>query len=119
MNIIKSDEIDFYIGVNEIDTEIYGESGWRGFAEFMFKTATDAGTSIVVLTDAEGGFVGIATREMAEYIAKVLNRHSDSPEPCANCGHPAIDHNRFRDLDNRCTCNKCDCVAWLGGNNHS
>ena len=64
--IITSQEIDPNVGINEVDIEVYEEIGWRGFSEQLAQDAAQANASLAVITDAEGQFVCLATREMAE-----------------------------------------------------
>ena len=72
--IITPEEIDPNVAINEVDIEVYEEIGWRGFSEQLAQDAAQANASLAVITDAEGQFVCLATREMAEYLVPIINK---------------------------------------------
>jgi hypothetical protein len=77
-DIIKPDEIDLNIGINEVDTEVAVSFGWADDAGRLAEKASTAGTDLVYVTDAEGAFICLATREMAEWLMSKVNDPSPS-----------------------------------------
>lgn len=45
--IIKPENIDFDIGINEVASEVYQADNWKGVSEWLAQQATEAGTERV------------------------------------------------------------------------